>query len=65
MLFSYMAAAGKLENERVSNDSFKARIQRLTGCSRVHNYYGMVEQTGTIFIECDHGNMHAAARNLT
>ena len=53
----------KLENERVTNDSFKARIQRLTGCSRVHNYYGMVEQTGTIFIECDHGNMHAAAQS--
>ena len=53
----------KLENERVSNDSFKARMKRVTGCSRVHNYYGMVEQTGTIFIECDHGNMHAAAQS--
>ena len=53
----------KLENERVSNNSFKDRIEQLTGCHRVHNYYGMVEQTGTIFIECDHGNMHAAAQS--
>lgn len=53
----------KLETERVSNNSFKARIKHLTGCDRVHNYYGMVEQTGTIFIECEHGNMHAAAQS--
>lgn len=53
----------KLENERVSNDRFKARIEYLTGCGRVHNYYGMVEQTGTIFIECEYGNMHAAAQS--
>ena len=53
----------KLETERVSNDSFKTRIKHLTGCDRVHNYYGMVEQTGTIFIECEHGNMHAAAQS--
>ena len=25
-----------------------------------HNYYGMVEQTGTIFIECEFGRMHAS-----
>ena len=53
----------KLENERVSNSDFKARTLNLTGCKRVHNYYGMVEQTGTIFIECEHGNMHAAAQS--
>ena len=53
----------KLENERVSNNSFKVRIKQLTGCHRIHNYYGMVEQTGTIFIECDNGNMHAAAQS--
>jgi len=53
----------KLENERVSNDNFKAHIRDMTGCVRVHNYYGMVEQTGTIFIECEYGNMHAAAQS--
>jgi phenylacetate-coenzyme A ligase PaaK-like adenylate-forming protein len=33
----------------------------VTGINRVHNYYGMVEQTGSIFMECDHGHMHASA----
>lgn len=53
----------KLEAERVSNERFKDRIRELTGCDSVHNYYGMVEQTGTIFIECEHGNMHASSRS--
>lgn len=50
----------KLENEKVSPDTFKETISKVTGCNAVHNYYGMVEQTGTIFIECEHGYMHAS-----
>ena len=26
----------------------------------MHNYYGMVEQTGTIYMECEHGHLHAS-----
>ena len=51
----------KLEAEQVSNDGFKEKILQLTGCQSVHNYYGMVEQTGTIFMECEAGRMHASA----
>lgn len=51
----------KLENEKVSNQLFKSAIQSITGCSNVRNYYGMVEQTGTIFMECPNGSLHAAA----
>ena len=50
----------KLENEKVSNEIFKETIVKTVGCSNVRNYYGMVEQTGTIFMECSHGNLHAA-----
>ena len=50
----------KLESEKISNDFFKEKIRHITGCNRVHNYYGMVEQTGTIFMECDSGNLHAS-----
>lgn len=50
----------KLEQHKVSSNIFKERIKDVTGCEQVHNYYGMVEQTGTIFIECSHGNMHAS-----
>ena len=51
----------KLEAEKVSNKIFKEKILQLTGCQSVHNYYGMVEQAGTIFMECEAGNMHSSA----
>ena len=50
----------KLADQNISNERFKAEIREWTGCSDVRNYYGMVEQTGTIFMECPHGNLHAA-----
>ena len=50
----------KLVEQAVDNDEFKARIHKVTGVSRVHNYYGMVEQTGSIFIECSEGYLHAS-----
>lgn len=53
----------KLEAERVSNAEFKSAIRLSTSCRSVHNYYGMVEQTGTIFIECDYGRLHAARQS--
>jgi phenylacetate-coenzyme A ligase PaaK-like adenylate-forming protein len=51
----------KLESEKVSNPQFKAAIAAWTGCADVRNYYGMVEQTGTIFMECPEGRLHASA----
>jgi hypothetical protein len=50
----------KLEDQQVSNEIFKEAIFEWTGCADVRNYYGMVEQTGTIFMECEYGNLHAA-----
>lgn len=50
----------KLADENISNERFKAEILEWTGCDDVRNYYGMVEQTGTIFMECENGNLHAA-----
>lgn len=51
----------KLVELDISNTRFKAEIAEWTGCTDVRNYYGMVEQTGTIFMECPHGNLHAAS----
>jgi len=51
----------KLQDEAVDNPTFKSAIQRQTGIRRVHNFYGMVEQVGSIFIECEHGRLHAPA----
>ena len=53
----------KLEEESVSNDVFKSRLREYAGLGRVHNYYGMVEQTGSIFMECEYGFMHASQYN--
>ena len=41
------------------NKEFKELVFDTTGCKDVHNYYGMIEQTGSIYFECDHGSLHA------
>ena len=50
----------KPEAERVSQKTFKDETAKVTGCQHVHNYYGMIEQTGSIFMECMYGNIHAS-----
>jgi hypothetical protein len=50
----------KLISMAVDNLSFKQAVRDTTGIARVHNYYGMVEQTGSIFMECEHGHLHAS-----
>lgn len=49
----------KLENANISQNEFKNKIQEIVGCSKIYNYYGMIEQTGSIFLECEYGNLHA------
>lgn len=50
----------KLADRAISNDAFKASLAEVTGITRVHNYYGLVEQAGSIFMECEHGNLHCS-----
>ena len=49
----------KLEAQKVDNASFKAQLKQWLGVNQVHNFYGMAEQVGTIFVECQHGHLHA------
>lgn len=53
----------KLINERVSPAEFKQRLHETCGIlpENVHDYYGMVEQTGTIYMECECGHLHTPA----
>mgnify|MGYP005630532713 CR=1 FL=1 len=51
----------QLENQSVDNIEFKNRISNISKISNIHNYYGMVEQTGSIFVECEHGFFHASS----
>jgi hypothetical protein len=48
----------KLEESKVSHTEFKQRLRNTLGIRSVHNYYGMVEQTGSIFMECEEGYFH-------
>jgi hypothetical protein len=48
----------KLAAEAVSPAQFKAALLATCGISRVLDYYGMVEQTGAIHVECEHGHLH-------
>jgi len=49
----------KLVSESVSAQQFKQELKNVCGLERVHDYYGMVEQTGTIYMECECGHLHA------
>ncbi len=49
----------RMVEESVNNAEFKRVIAATTGIDRVHNYYGMVEQVGSIFFECSCGVLHA------
>lgn len=50
----------KLESEAVSAGEFNSRLYDVCFLSKVHNYYGMVEQTGAIYMECECGHFHAS-----
>jgi len=50
----------KLESEAISSSEFKKTLKNLCGLDRVYDYYGMVEQTGSIYMECDQGHLHAS-----
>ena len=49
----------KLLSESVSLLEFKQKLNEVCGIKSVHDYYGMVEQTGTIYMECEEGHLHA------
>lgn len=51
----------KLIGESVSKGEFKKRLKEAANIDHVHDYYGMVEQTGCIYMECEHGHLHASA----
>jgi len=50
----------KLISEAVSRDEFHKCLCDVCGLERIHDYYGMVEQTGCIYMECECGHLHAS-----
>lgn len=53
----------KLVNEKVSPEEYKQSLKDVCGIlpENVHDYYGMVEQTGCIYMECRCGHLHTSA----
>lgn len=50
----------KLVSEAVSPEEFRARLKTVCGLDSIHDYYGMVEQTGCIYMQCECGHLHAS-----
>lgn len=50
----------KLISEAVSPKEFHDRLNEVCYLDRVHDYYGMVEQTGCIYMQCECGHLHAS-----
>ncbi|MCD6048124.1 MAG: acyl-protein synthetase [Gammaproteobacteria bacterium] len=48
----------KLANLNIGKETFKQCLAAQFNLTKVHDYYGMVEQIGTIFMECEFGKMH-------
>ena len=48
----------KLADLNINRKKLNDHIFRSLGINKIHNYYGMVEQTGSIFMECENGYYH-------
>jgi acyl-protein synthetase LuxE len=53
----------RLEREAVTKDVFIEGVASVFGCSsdRVIDFYGMVENVGVVYPDCQHGNKHVPA----
>lgn len=50
----------KLAAQAVSEETFRSDLNEICGLTQIHDYYGMAEQTGSIFMECECGHLHAS-----
>jgi hypothetical protein len=48
-----------LQEQAVSAADFRAVLREAMGLTRVYNFYGMVEQVGSVFLEGDDGYLYA------
>jgi hypothetical protein len=50
----------KLAAENVSDAVFRERARECAGITRMHNYYGTIEQPGSIYLQCEKGFLHCS-----
>jgi hypothetical protein len=49
-----------VKDRNVTGELFRSALERLCFLTRVHDYYGMVEQTGSIYMACERGYFHCS-----
>ncbi len=50
----------KLIAEAVTADIYRDSLKKVCGNIQVQDYYGMAEQLGSVFVECEHGHKHCS-----
>ena len=50
----------KLVTLQISREDFKAALREQCGIGHFLDHYGMVEQTGSVYAECECGHLHAS-----
>ncbi len=50
----------KMKDKSIKKNIFYKYIKKYTGIETIHDYYGMVEQTGSIYPECEKGFFHTS-----
>lgn len=50
----------KMISNSVDRNTFCNQLNSVSGLKKIHDYYGMVEQTGTIHMECESGFLHTS-----
>lgn len=50
----------KLQDRAVDNVEFKAKFRQRTGLQRIYNFYGMVEQVGSVYLEGEDGYLYCS-----
>lgn len=50
----------KLAAKAVDSNTFKEKGRKLCGIKHFMDHYGMTEQSGCIYVECEYGNMHTS-----
>ena len=49
-----------MQDQAIDRKLYNKKVLEIVGIKTVHNYYGMVEQTGSVFLECEHGYFHSS-----
>ncbi|NME82779.1 acyl-protein synthetase [Clostridium sp. SM-530-WT-3G] len=47
-------------DKAVTAEKFKQGLNSICGIKKIYDYYGMVEQTGSIYMECECGHFHSS-----